>query len=223
MRDSPHEILQVSPNAELHVITAAYHSLAKKYHPDKTADPENSARMAKINWAYEVLCNSSRDNHNTQFAGYPTGGASADPHQSQSRKHSASETGTSSSIAHDVCHRCQINEPIKYIETYPDLGLFLISYNKNWHGNLCKECILDVFWKMVTVSSIPGYWNPISIVIVPLTKLGYLIQRLIGLLPKQWNDTEQLFSRRIYLGALFTYLGTIIFFLIIIFSIIRNN
>ena len=50
-----YEILQVSPNAEPSVITAAYKRLAQTYHPDTARGPTISARMADINEAYEVL------------------------------------------------------------------------------------------------------------------------------------------------------------------------
>ena len=50
-----YEILQVSPNAEPSVITAAYRRLAQTYHPDTTKDTVASARMTNINEAYTVL------------------------------------------------------------------------------------------------------------------------------------------------------------------------
>lgn len=50
-----YEILQVSPNAELSVITAAYKRLARVYHPDVSKDSEFRQKMTDINEAYEVL------------------------------------------------------------------------------------------------------------------------------------------------------------------------
>ncbi len=54
MRD-PYEILQVSRNAEIEVIEAAYRRLARKYHPDANPSQDATERMKDINWAYEVL------------------------------------------------------------------------------------------------------------------------------------------------------------------------
>lgn len=51
----PYEILQVSKNAEIEVIKAAYKGLAKKYHPDANNSPETRKRMRDINWAFEIL------------------------------------------------------------------------------------------------------------------------------------------------------------------------
>jgi curved DNA-binding protein CbpA len=55
-----YEILQVSPNAEPSVITAAYKRLAQVYYPDAIKDRKASARMADISEAYEVLSNPVR-------------------------------------------------------------------------------------------------------------------------------------------------------------------
>lgn len=55
-----YEILQVSPNAEPPVITAAYRRLAQAYHPDTSKSAVTSARMADINEAYDVLSDSIR-------------------------------------------------------------------------------------------------------------------------------------------------------------------
>ncbi|MBI5054814.1 MAG: DnaJ domain-containing protein, partial [Chloroflexi bacterium] len=46
-----YEILQVSPNAELEVIEAAYKRLARKYHPDYNESPDAVQRMQELNEA----------------------------------------------------------------------------------------------------------------------------------------------------------------------------
>jgi curved DNA-binding protein CbpA len=47
--------LQVSETASPEVITAAYRSLARKYHPDANPSPGADAKMKAINAAYDVL------------------------------------------------------------------------------------------------------------------------------------------------------------------------
>ena len=49
--------LQVDPGAEPEVIRAAYHALARKYHPDARGD---ARRVVEINEAWSVLGNPSR-------------------------------------------------------------------------------------------------------------------------------------------------------------------
>jgi len=50
-----YKVLQVDPEAEDEVVTAAYRRLARKYHPDLAAGPEASARMAAINAAWGLI------------------------------------------------------------------------------------------------------------------------------------------------------------------------
>jgi curved DNA-binding protein CbpA len=54
-RRDPYKILQVDPEAEEEVISAAYRRLARKYHPDVALDAESAARMAAINAAWELI------------------------------------------------------------------------------------------------------------------------------------------------------------------------
>ncbi len=53
--DDLYRILQVDPDAEQEVISAAYRRLAAKYHPDVNGTPEAARRMREINRAHEIL------------------------------------------------------------------------------------------------------------------------------------------------------------------------
>ncbi|MEA3060835.1 MAG: hypothetical protein QOJ94_616 [Sphingomonadales bacterium] len=57
---SHYDTLNVSPDAELVVIEAAYRALMKKYHPDQGAAAEGGASAADINQAYAVLRDAGR-------------------------------------------------------------------------------------------------------------------------------------------------------------------
>jgi curved DNA-binding protein CbpA len=56
----PYRTLQVVPEAEDEVITAAYRRLARKYHPDVAAGGAAAARMAAINAAWELIGDPTR-------------------------------------------------------------------------------------------------------------------------------------------------------------------
>lgn len=51
----PYRILQLHPSAVPELVEAAYRTLARLHHPDRSDDPESSAAMAELNWAYATL------------------------------------------------------------------------------------------------------------------------------------------------------------------------
>ena len=60
MKRDYYATLQVDPGADPEVIEAAYRRLARKWHPDKNADPQAGDRMQELNEAYEVLRDPAR-------------------------------------------------------------------------------------------------------------------------------------------------------------------
>lgn len=56
-RRDPYRILQVQPDADPDVVSAAYRVLARKLHPDAGAPIDEVAerRMTDLNWAYAVV------------------------------------------------------------------------------------------------------------------------------------------------------------------------
>jgi curved DNA-binding protein CbpA len=52
---NPYEVLQVSPGASPEVIRAAYHALARAYHPDVARSRHSTGRMQQLNAAYAAL------------------------------------------------------------------------------------------------------------------------------------------------------------------------
>jgi len=56
----PYAVLQVLPNAEQEVITAAFKALALKYHPDHDATRRAADKMAELNRAYALLRDPAR-------------------------------------------------------------------------------------------------------------------------------------------------------------------
>jgi hypothetical protein len=52
-----YKVLQIDPEADPEVITAAYRRLSHKFHPDLNRDARAQQRMLELNRAYEVLSN----------------------------------------------------------------------------------------------------------------------------------------------------------------------
>ena len=55
-----YKVLNVDPSADAEVIRAAYRALARRDHPDVSADPAASSKMAELNGAFEVLGDTER-------------------------------------------------------------------------------------------------------------------------------------------------------------------
>ena len=66
-----YKTLQVKPKATLKEIKKAYRKLAKKYHPDKTADKDAETLFEEVSLAYTVL---SSPQHRNQFDAFRLAG-----------------------------------------------------------------------------------------------------------------------------------------------------
>ena len=55
-----YELLQVSPSADLEIITGAYRALIRRHHPDRNPSPSAEATTKRLNEAWEVLSDPTR-------------------------------------------------------------------------------------------------------------------------------------------------------------------
>ena len=58
--ESYYELLQVTPTADLEIITAAYRALIRRHHPDRNPSPNAEATTKLLNEAWEVLSDPTR-------------------------------------------------------------------------------------------------------------------------------------------------------------------
>jgi len=64
-----YELLQVTPTADLEIITAAYRALIRRHHPDRNPSPTADATTKRLNEAWEILSDpAKRDEYDRQFA-----------------------------------------------------------------------------------------------------------------------------------------------------------
>jgi curved DNA-binding protein CbpA len=58
--ESYYELLQVTPTADLEIITGAYRTLIRRHHPDRNPSPNADATTKLLNEAWEVLSDPTR-------------------------------------------------------------------------------------------------------------------------------------------------------------------
>ena len=67
--ESYYELLQVTPTADLEIITAAYRALIRRHHPDRNPSPSADATTKRLNEAWEILSDpAKRAEYDRQFA-----------------------------------------------------------------------------------------------------------------------------------------------------------
>ena len=71
--ESYYELLQVTPTADLEIITAAYRALIRRHHPDRNPSPTADATTKRLNEAWEILSDpAKRAEYDRTFAGGPS-------------------------------------------------------------------------------------------------------------------------------------------------------
>ena len=55
VEETYYELLQVTPTADLEIITAAYRALIRRHHPDRNPSPTADATTKRLNEAWEIL------------------------------------------------------------------------------------------------------------------------------------------------------------------------
>ena len=74
--ESYYELLQVTPTADLEIITGAYRALIRRHHPDRNPSPTADATTKRLNEAWEVLNDpAKRDEYDREL----TAGSSSRP------------------------------------------------------------------------------------------------------------------------------------------------
>lgn len=161
-----YEILQVSPRAEPEVVEAAYHRLARKYHPDVSATPNAEERMKQLNLAYEIVSDPAKraaydagrlsppDSSNRETPGDPEGAPSRqDSGQSQPSWSAPPEPLVN-------CQRCgKITTTLRLTVFTYVISLLIMSFRRGHDGIYCDSCRRIKGVQFSAISLLLGPWG----------------------------------------------------------------
>ena len=77
------------------------------------------------------------------------------------------------------CQSCGERRPTRHVVFYQNIGMVIMRSSKTVDGELCKDCIHQVFWKFTLVTLVFGWWGMISLIVTPLFLINN-IARFVG-------------------------------------------
>ena len=77
------------------------------------------------------------------------------------------------------CQSCCERRPTKHVVFYQNIGMLIMRSSKTVDGELCKDCIDQVFWKFTLITLVFGWWGMISLIVTPLFLINN-IARFVG-------------------------------------------
>lgn len=161
-----YEILQVSPNAEPEVITAAYHRLARKYHPDVSREPNAAEKMKALNEAYDTLGDADRRRAYDQWRRQTQATAAAD-HDADRPRSPEQEPTPERETAYDaslpptiVCERCgRADATLRFSVFLYVVSVVIMSFRRGQAGVYCSSCRRALGLSLSGVSVLLGPWG----------------------------------------------------------------
>ena len=180
MSQNPYEILGVQSGADLNTIEAAYRQLNQALNPSGAPDDSVSRRLEEICWAYGFLTDPAK---RARFDALTRHGPWKPPGQKRDVQKSAHVTEVlpfegEQRVVLSTCEYCGKIAPVQYSSFNQNIG-FLISRRHDWiEGDLCRDCIEYLFWRMTATTLLLGWWGLVSIFATP----GYLLGNITSYL-----------------------------------------
>lgn len=191
-----YQVLQVDPSASPEVIEAAYRRLAKKYHPDVSADPDAVRLMQDINEAFRVLRDpTERERYDNTLRStqdrpsYQSGAA-----QSRSETQAASATSEQEYPRYRTytppgfpihCQKCGASDATLRLAVFPYvISIVILTFRRAWSGVYCARCASQKMTEAKLLSFVLGWWGiPFGIIYT----LGVLFKPSRGDIPAEAN------------------------------------
>lgn len=73
------------------------------------------------------------------------------------------------------CQRCGRRAETRYVEFHQNIGALLLRFHRSQKGNLCRDCINDVFWPFTGITLLVGWLGVISLVLTPFILINNVV------------------------------------------------
>ncbi len=79
------------------------------------------------------------------------------------------------------CQNCGVEAPTRHVAFYQNIGAVVVRFGKSVKGDLCKDCIQQIFTRFTLINLLLGWWGVISFILNPFLIINNLV-RYIGAL-----------------------------------------
>ena len=148
-----YELLQVDRRATQEIIEAAYHRLARMYHPDVNKSPDAPEMMQRLNYAYSIL------NDPQKRAEYDKWLFGAKQQSVKPEERARNKQATQPKPI--ACERCgKVDETIRAAVFQYVISIIILSFKRGGGaGLLCSECRRDRGIWYALLSILFGTWG----------------------------------------------------------------
>jgi len=191
-----YQILQVDTQASSEVIEAAYHRLAKIYHPDINSSEDSARIMQELNDAFGILHDPKKrqeyDISLKEQSKIPTSSSTpakqASPYPNQTGE-SRYEPGTGVNYpAPDIpvsCQKCGRSDSSLRLCAFPYIvSILILTFRRTWGGLYCVNCRGMEMFKAKLLTTFLGWWG---IPFGPIYSLGVIFSPSEGMIPAEPN------------------------------------
>jgi len=74
------------------------------------------------------------------------------------------------------CDSCGVRAPTKYAAFHQHIGAIVLMFHQRYRGNLCRDCIDNVFRRTTLTTLGLGWWGMISMIVTPCVLIHNVVR-----------------------------------------------
>ncbi len=178
MSQNPYDVLGVQPSADLKTIEEAFRRLNQSLDPSGRPEDCIDERLEEVRWAYGFLSDPDKRAKYDALTRrvWPTTATAHKPWQGQKNRpqHEVQPIDAGLRVTISTCEFCGKIAPVQYSSFNQNIGFVFTHRHDCVEGDLCRDCIEYLFWRMTATTLLLGWWGLISMLVTPGILLGNL-------------------------------------------------